>query len=50
LSISNIIYNNDEITRFPSVIIRQADDNWDINISGKTTSMTVEIMFRLGRL
>lgn len=50
LSISNIIYNNDEITRFPSVIIRQADDNWNINISGKTTSMTVEIMFRLGRL
>lgn len=50
LSISNIIYSNNEITRFPSVIIRQADDNWDINISGKTTSMSVEIMFRLGRL
>lgn len=49
LSISHTISNNNEITRFPSVIIRQADDNWDINIE-KPTYASFEIMFRLGRL
>ncbi len=49
LSTSNIIYNNNEITRFPSVIIRHGDDNWDINVD-KPASASVEIMFRLGRL
>lgn len=49
LSVTNAISNNNEITRFPSIIIRQADDNWDINID-KPTYPVVEIMFRLGRL
>ena len=46
LNIVNSISTN-TTTRFPSVIIREANDGWDMDFTG---TANLEIIFRLGRL